>query len=75
MPPAPHTAVPRDTWSSITYTGLWNYLDYPAIVVPVDEVRDIDVVDDLSNAKFGSDDEQLYGLCRGASFPNFLRSG
>ncbi|KAH7393248.1 amidase signature domain-containing protein, partial [Cadophora sp. MPI-SDFR-AT-0126] len=60
MPPAPHTAVPRDTWSSITYTGLWNYLDYPAIVVPVDEVRDIDVVDDLSNAKFGSDDEQLY---------------
>ncbi|PVH85544.1 putative fatty-acid amide hydrolase [Cadophora sp. DSE1049] len=74
MPPAPHTAVPLDTWSSITYTGLWNYLDYPAIVLPVDEVRDIDVVDDLNNAKFGSDDAKLYGLCRGSSFPYFLRA-
>lgn len=64
MPPAPHTAVALDTWTSMTYTGLWNYLDYPAVVIPVDEVRDIDVVDDLSNAKFGADDEKLYSLCR-----------
>lgn len=24
MPPAPHTAVPLDTWNRATYTGLWN---------------------------------------------------
>ncbi|TVY12682.1 putative amidase [Lachnellula arida] len=65
MPPAPHTAVPLDTWSTITYTGLWNYLDYPAIVIPVDRVRDIDSADDLSNAKFGPDDEKLYSLYTG----------
>ncbi|KAK3945896.1 amidase signature domain-containing protein [Diplogelasinospora grovesii] len=65
MPPAPHTAVPLDTWTAATYTGLWNYLDYPAIVIPVDQVRDIDCADDLSNAKFGPDDERLYRLYTG----------
>lgn len=70
MPPAPHTAVPLDCWNNVTYTGLWNYLDYPAIVIPVDQVRDIDFADDLSNAKFGPDDEQLYSLCRS----NFLHT-
>ncbi|KAL3421666.1 general amidase [Phlyctema vagabunda] len=65
MPPAPHTAVPLDCWTTATYTSLWNYLDYPAIVIPVDEVRDIDHADDLSNAKFGPDDEQLYSLYTG----------
>ena len=64
MPPAPHTAVPLDTWSTITYTGLWNYLDYPAVVVPVDQVREEDVADDLSNAKFGAEDARVYGLCK-----------
>lgn len=72
MPPAPHTAVPLDCWTTATYTGLWNYLDYPAIVIPVDQVRDIDSADDLSNAKFGADDEQLYSLCRHHFFPNEL---
>ncbi|KAL5354171.1 hypothetical protein ACLOAV_000256 [Pseudogymnoascus australis] len=62
MPPAPHTALPLDCWTKATYTGLWNYLDYPAIVIPVDQVRDIDSADDLSNAKFGPDDEKLYSL-------------
>jgi amidase len=64
MPSAPHTALPLDCWTTATYTGLWNYLDYPAIVIPVDQVRDIDSTDDLSNAKFGPDDEKLYSLCR-----------
>jgi amidase len=73
MPPAPHTAVPLDRWTSITYTGLWNYLDYPAIVIPVDQVQDIDSVDDLSNAKFGPDDEKLYSLCRHYFLPKALR--
>lgn len=73
MPPAPHTALPLDCWTTATYTGLWNYLDYPAIVIPVDQVRDIDSADDLSNAKFGLDDEQLYSLCRHHFLPKFLR--
>jgi len=64
MPPAPHTAVPLDCWTKAAYTSLWNYLDYPAIVIPVDQVQDLDFADDLSNAKFGPDDEQLYSLCR-----------
>lgn len=63
MPPAPHTAVPLDRWSTITYTGLWNYLDYPAIVMPVDTVCDSDLVDDLSNAKYGTEDARMYSLC------------
>ncbi|KAB5566472.1 putative fatty-acid amide hydrolase [Coniochaeta sp. 2T2.1] len=65
MPPAAHTALPLDRWNKATYTGLWNYLDYPAVVIPVDQVRDIDVADDLSNAKFGPDDERLYSLYTG----------
>ncbi|TGO36840.1 hypothetical protein BHYA_0113g00130 [Botrytis hyacinthi] len=65
MPPAAHTAVPLDCWSRVAYTCLWNYLDYPAIVIPVDQVQDTDLADDLSNAKFGPDDEQIYKLYTG----------
>ena len=64
MPPAPHTAVPLDCWSKVAYTCLWNYLDYPSVVIPVGQVQDTDIVDDMSNAKFGPDDEQIYRLCR-----------
>lgn len=63
MPPAPHTALPLDTWTNATYTGLWNYLDYPAVVIPVDVVTDSDSKDDPSNAKYGPDDDELYRLC------------
>ncbi|KAF7882005.1 uncharacterized protein EAF01_011785 [Botrytis porri] len=65
MPPAAHTAVPLDCWSKVAYTCLWNYLDYPAVVIPVDQVKDTDLADDLSNAKFGPDDEQIYKLYTG----------
>ncbi|KAF7950012.1 hypothetical protein EAE96_007316 [Botrytis aclada] len=65
MPPAAHTAVPLDCWSRVAYTCLWNYLDYPAIVIPVDQVQHTDLADDLSNAKFGPDDEQIYQLYTG----------
>ena len=64
MPPAPHTAVPLNCWTKAAYTSLWNYLDYPAIAIPVDKVRDFDYADDVGNAKFGPDDEELYRLCR-----------
>lgn len=63
MPPAPHTALPWDKWNRAVYTSLWNYLDYPAIVIPVDQVQDTDFADELSNAKFGKDDEEVYSLC------------
>lgn len=72
MPPAPHTAVPLDCWTKAAYTFLWNYLDYPAVVIPVDEVRDLDLADDLSNAEFGPDDEELYRLCRQQLLGNSL---
>ncbi|KAI3339441.1 putative fatty-acid amide hydrolase [Ustulina deusta] len=65
MPPAPHTAVPLDTWSTASYTGLWNYLDYPAVVIPVDRVREEDSADDVSNTKFGEEDAKVYGLYAG----------
>lgn len=64
MPPAPHTALPLDTWTTVTSTGLWNYLDYPAVVVPVDAVTDSDSIDDISNAKYGLQDAELYKLCK-----------
>lgn len=69
MPPAPHTAVPLDCWTKAAYTSLWSYLDYPAVVIPVDEVRDSDAADDLANAEFGPDDEELYRLCKDHLFP------
>jgi amidase len=69
MPPAPHTALPLDQWTSITYTGLWNYLDYPAIVIPVDTVHPSDLADDISNAKYGAEDARLYSLCMQSRLP------
>lgn len=64
MPPAPHTALPIDKWNSASYTGLWNYLDYPAVVIPVGTVCESDLVDDVGNAKYGIEDKHLYGLCK-----------
>lgn len=65
MPPAPHTALPIDKWNSASYTGLWNYLDYPAVVIPVGTVCESDLVDDVGNAKYGIEDKHLYGLYTG----------
>ncbi|KAE8451396.1 hypothetical protein EG329_004025 [Mollisiaceae sp. DMI_Dod_QoI] len=65
MPPAPHTAVPLDTWTTATYTALWNYLDYPAVVIPVGKVQELDVADDASNAKYGHEDAKVYSLYNG----------
>ncbi|KUJ24625.1 amidase [Mollisia scopiformis] len=65
MPPAPHTAVPLDTWTTATYTALWNFLDYPAVVIPVGKVQESDVSDDVSNAKYGVEDAKVYSLYTG----------
>jgi amidase len=63
MPPAPHTAVPLDHWTTASYTGLWNYLDFPAVVIPVDDVAASDALDETTNAKYGPDDAKVYSLC------------
>lgn len=65
MPPAPHTAVPHDMWNRPAYTCIWNYVDYPALVIPVDKVRaGLDETDGVENAKYGVEDEGLYKLCK-----------
>ena len=63
MPPAPHTAIAWDKWDTATYTGIWNYLDYPAVVLPVGTVQDSDSADEPSNAKYGEEDLKIYDLC------------
>ncbi|KAK6371383.1 hypothetical protein LTS17_009114 [Exophiala oligosperma] len=65
MPVAPHTAVPWDKFSNASYTGLWNYLDYPAVVIPVGKVGEQDLADDISHAKYGPEDAELYKLYTG----------
>ncbi|RDW76136.1 putative fatty-acid amide hydrolase 1 [Coleophoma crateriformis] len=65
MPVAPHTAVPFDSWSGISYTSLWNALDFPAVVLPVGKVQDSDLPDDISNATYGPQDTEVYSLYTG----------
>lgn len=62
MPVASHTAVPKDTWRVINYTGLFNFLDYPACTIPVGHVNEWDVAD--NKAKYGPMDAAVYGLCK-----------
>ncbi|CAN9441517.1 unnamed protein product [Alternaria alternata] len=68
MPPAPHTAVPLDHWTTASYTGLWNYLDFPAVVIPVDDVAASDALDKTITAKYGPEDAKVYSLYTGPEF-------
>ncbi|KJX94055.1 general amidase like protein [Zymoseptoria brevis] len=65
LPGAPTTATPFDTWGPITYTALWNLLDYPAIIIPTGKVQSEDVADAIENAKYGEADEKNYKLYTG----------
>ncbi|KAL4926506.1 amidase signature domain-containing protein [Aspergillus undulatus] len=38
-PTMPHVAVPHRSVRWVGYTKIWNFLDYPAVTFPVDEVR------------------------------------
>ncbi|KAJ5231353.1 uncharacterized protein N7469_005941 [Penicillium citrinum] len=38
-PALPHTSVPHRKFKWVGYTKIWNFLDYPALVFPVDRVR------------------------------------
>jgi amidase len=67
MPPAPHTAVPENTWATATYTALWNLLDYPSVVLPVGTVNDTDKADGSEKELYNAFDEKLYKLCRFSS--------
>lgn len=64
MPPAPYTAVPLDSWSTASYTALFNLLDYPSIVIPVGSVTNEDIEDGISNAVYGEADTELYKKCK-----------
>ncbi|KAB2573779.1 Acetamidase [Lasiodiplodia theobromae] len=63
MPAAPHTAIPADTWTALSYTVLWNVLDYPACVIPVGKVGPGDLKDHA--AGHGAADEAVYKLYTG----------
>lgn len=38
-PTLPHTSVPHRKMRWVGYTKIWNFLDYPALTFPVDQVR------------------------------------
>lgn len=43
---------------------LWNFLDYPAAIIPAGRVNEKDSADDLGNARYGEEDEKNYKLCK-----------
>lgn len=61
MAPSPFIALKLDQWKVFTYLLPWNYLDYPACVIPVGRVEESDVP---GKAKYGVEDELLYGTCK-----------
>lgn len=64
MPPAPHTALPENTWATASYTALWNLLDYPSFVLPVGVVKETDKADGSEKEFYNAFDEKLYKLCK-----------
>lgn len=60
---APHTALKFDKWISLTYTATWNYLNYPAAIIPTGTVLETDVKDE--GAKYGEEDENMYSWYTG----------
>ncbi|KAJ5166482.1 uncharacterized protein N7482_005263 [Penicillium canariense] len=38
-PAMPHTSIPHRKFRWVGYTKIWNFLDYPALAFPVDQVR------------------------------------
>jgi amidase len=63
LPPAPQTATRFDEWGPITYTMLWNFLDYPTAIIPTGRVLPSDSADGEDAAQFGEKDLQNYRLC------------
>ncbi|KAK4621497.1 Putative amidase [Fulvia fulva] len=63
LPSAATTATPIDEWGPVTYTALWNFLDYPAVILPTGRVQPGDEADSLENARHGDMDRKNYSLC------------
>ncbi|KAI5464196.1 amidase [Mariannaea sp. PMI_226] len=57
MPPMPHTAVPHRGCRWVGYTKVWNFLDYPALVIPGGAVCDQDAKEPWEFDARGSIDE------------------
>ncbi|KAH0386777.1 amidase, partial [Aureobasidium melanogenum] len=62
LPGAPQTATRFDEWGPINYTMLWNFLDYPATIIPTGRVRESDMADDMDSALYGEQDLENYKL-------------
>ncbi|KAG9569953.1 amidase, partial [Aureobasidium melanogenum] len=62
LPGAPQTATRFDEWGPINYTMLWNFLDYPATIIPTGRVRESDVADGEDSALYGEQDLKNYKL-------------
>ncbi|KAI4731061.1 amidase [Aureobasidium sp. EXF-10728] len=62
LPGAPQTATRFDEWGPINYTMLWNFLDYPATIIPTGRVHESDVADGEGSALYGEQDKQNYKL-------------
>ncbi|THX86001.1 amidase [Aureobasidium pullulans] len=73
LPPAPQTATPFDEWGPISYTMLWNFLDYPATIIPTGRVQESDVVDGEESALYGEADLKNYKLCLQDDSPETYR--
>ncbi|PIA96170.1 Acetamidase [Cercospora beticola] len=65
MPGASTTATPHDEWGPVNYTALWNFLDYPTVILPTGTVTYTDAADGLDNAKYGEADRRNYQLYTG----------
>jgi amidase len=63
LPGAPQTATRFDEWGPITCTVLWNFLDYPATIIPTGRVRESDVADGEDSVLYGEQDLKHYKLC------------
>ncbi|KAK7416284.1 hypothetical protein QQZ08_012058 [Neonectria magnoliae] len=57
MPPMPHTAVPHGGCRWVGYTKVWNFLDYPAFVIPGGSACEDDVAEPLASGVLGPEDE------------------
>ncbi|TGZ79867.1 amidase [Ascodesmis nigricans] len=52
-PVAGHATPPHDAWRSQSYTSVWNLLDYPAGVIPVRTVNELELAEDVAGDPLG----------------------
>ncbi|KAF4125867.1 amidase [Geosmithia morbida] len=64
MPPMPHPAVPHKGCRWVGYTKVWNFLDYPALVLPGGSVGRQDLSEPFDHEARNLQDEWTGGLWR-----------